>query len=56
MYVPQGSAEVLVEQRGGQTEGFGKGRKIHMSFGQLVDQLHIGSTLLYLTTQEVSST
>lgn len=50
----QGSAEVLVEQRGGTKEGFGKGRKVHMTFGQLIEQLRQGSDALYLTTQEVS--
>ena len=51
----QGSAEVLVEQRGSVKEGFGKGRKVHMTFGQLVDELCQSSDSLYLTTQEVSS-
>lgn len=51
----QGSAEVLVEQRGGVKEGFGKGRKVHMTFGQLIEQLRQSSDSLYLTTQEVST-
>ena len=50
----QGASKVLVEQKGGSSEDFGKGRKIHMTFGQLVQQLHSGNDSLYLTTQEVN--
>lgn len=45
---------MLVEQKLESSEGFGKGRKVHMTFGQLVQQLHKGNDSLYLTTQEVS--
>jgi len=45
---------VLVEQKLKSNEEFGKGRKVHMTFGQLVQQLHKGNDSLYLTTQEVS--
>lgn len=47
-----GTAKVLVERRTGATEGFGKGRKVHMTLSQLLDELHQGSNSLYLTTQE----
>ncbi|KAA6419505.1 MAG: hypothetical protein FRX49_10603 [Trebouxia sp. A1-2] len=47
-----GGSNVLVEQKLESSEGFGKGRKVHMTFGQLVQQLHKGNDSLYLTTQE----
>ncbi|KAL0039653.1 hypothetical protein WJX77_004437 [Trebouxia sp. C0004] len=47
-----GASKVLVEQKLKSSEGFGKGRKVHMTFGQLVQQLHKGNDSLYLTTQE----
>jgi len=53
-FASQGASKVLVEQKLESSEGFGKGRKVHMTFGQLVQQLHKGNDSLYLTTQEVS--
>ena len=50
----QGASQVLVEQKGGDNEDFGRGRKVHMTFGELVQQLQEGSNSLYLTTQEVA--
>ncbi|KAL0045239.1 hypothetical protein WJX82_001458 [Trebouxia sp. C0006] len=47
-----GASKVLVEQKLESSEGFGKGRKVHTTFGQLVQQLHKGNDSLYLTTQE----
>ena len=52
-FASQGASKVLVEQKLKSSEGFGKGRKVHMTFGQLVQQLHKGNNSLYLTTQEV---
>jgi len=52
--ISQGASKVLVEQKLESSEGFGKGRKVHTTFGQLVQQLHKGNDSLYLTTQEVS--
>lgn len=48
----QGACKVLVEQKSGD-EAFGKGRKVHMTFGEFVQQLEQGNDSLYLTTQEV---
>lgn len=48
----QGACKILVEQKSGD-EAFGKGRKVHMTFGELVQQLEQGNDSLYLTTQEV---
>lgn len=52
----QGASKVLVEQKLSSSADFGKGRKVKMTFGQLVHQLHEGNDSLYLTTQEVSLT
>ena len=49
----QGTAKVTVEQRSGSKDSFGKGRKVNMAFGQLVQQLQDGNDSLYMTTQEV---
>ena len=49
----QGSAQVQVEQRGSEREGFGKGRKVGMPFRQALQRLAGGDTNLYLTTQAV---
>ena len=51
----QGSSKVLVEQKAGDREAFGRGRKVHMTFGELVQQLQQGNDSLYLTTQEVET-
>ena len=51
----QGASKVLVEQKAGNSTDFGKGRKVHMTFADLMDKLHQGSDSLYLTTQEVQS-
>ena len=51
----QGASKVLVEQKSGDHEAFGKGRKVHMTFGELVQQLEQGNDSLYLTTQEVGT-
>lgn len=48
----QGACKILVEQKSGD-EAFGKGRKVHITFGELVQQLEQGNDSLYLTTQEV---
>ena len=50
----QGACKILVEQKSGD-EAFGKGRKVHMTFGELVQQLEQGNDSLYLTTQEVGT-
>ena len=49
----QGACKVLVEQKSGDHGAFGKGHKVHMTFGELVQQLEQGNDSLYLTTQEV---
>lgn len=49
----QGTCKILVEQKFGDNGAFGKGRKVHMTFGELVQQLQQGNDSLYLTTQEV---
>jgi hypothetical protein len=46
---------VQVEFRSGAGEGYGKGRKREMRFGELVDRLAAGDSDLYLTTQEVGA-
>ena len=51
----QGSARVQVEQRGSEGEGFGKGRKVAMSFRQALQRMAGGDTSLYLTTQAVAT-
>ena len=51
----QGTCKVLVEQKSGDHEAFGKGHKVHMTFGELVQQLEQGNDSLYLTTQEVGT-
>ncbi|KAL3133670.1 hypothetical protein ABBQ32_008175 [Trebouxia sp. C0010 RCD-2024] len=47
-----GTCKILVEQKFGDNGAFGKGRKVHMTFGELVQQLQQGNDSLYLTTQE----
>lgn len=51
----QGACKVLVEQKSGYHGAFGKGHKVHMTFGELVQQLERGDDSLYLTTQEVGT-
>ncbi|KAG2485492.1 hypothetical protein HYH03_015766 [Edaphochlamys debaryana] len=48
-----GSAELLVEVRGGPGEGYGKGVKRRMSFAAFVRKLAAGDTGLYLTAQQM---
>ena len=48
--LPQGSAELRVEQRGG-GEGFGKGHKVALPFGEALARMAAGDASLYLTTQ-----
>lgn len=51
---PQGGARVEVEQRGGGAgEGFGKGHKAALSFGEALRRMAAGDSSLYLTTQAV---
>lgn len=50
----QGAAQVQVEQRGSAGEGFGKGRKIELSFGEALRRMAGGDASLYLTTQHVA--
>lgn len=52
----QGTCQILVEQKFGDHGAFGKGHKVHMTFGELVQQLQQGNDSLYLTTQEVRHT
>ena len=51
----QGACKVLVEQKSSDLGAFGQGHKVHMTFGQLVQQLEQGNDSLYLTTQEVGT-
>ena len=44
-----------MEKREGVKEGFGRGRKQRMRFGELLDRLAAGDDSLYLTTQQVGS-
>lgn len=47
----QGDAQLEVEQRGSTAEGFGKGHRIPLSFGEALRRMAAGDASLYLTTQ-----
>lgn len=49
----QGVAQLQVEQRGSEAEGFGKGHKVPLPFGEMLRRMAGGDTSLYLTTQSV---
>lgn len=51
----QGMAQLEVEQRGSEAEGFGKGRRIPLRFGEAVARMARGDASLYLTTQAVGT-
>jgi hypothetical protein len=48
-----GEAPLRVEKREGTNEGFGKGKKVPISFGEFLQRMDQGDDTLYLTTQEV---
>lgn len=49
----QGGADVSVERRGGPAEGYGRGDKVRMPFGDFVRRAAAGDERLYLTAQQV---
>jgi hypothetical protein len=49
----QGDRTVQIEYRAGSKDGYGKGQRKPMRFGDFVDLLDAGDDKLYLTTQEV---
>ena len=50
---PQGKAPLKVEVRDSATEGYGKARKVPMTFAQFLKRMGQGDETLYLTTQKV---
>lgn len=51
----QGDVVLEVEERKSTSEGFGKGRKVRMTFGECLRRMAAGDATLYLTTQKVAS-
>lgn len=49
----QGDQTVQIEYRAGGKDGYGKGQRKPMRFGDFLDRLDAGDDKLYLTTQEV---
>ena len=47
-----GAAEVRVEQRAGPSDGFGRDRKVEMTFGEALKRVNFGDETIYMTTQE----
>lgn len=47
----QGEAELEVEQRRSAGEGFGKGHRIPLAFGEALRRMAGGDASLYITTQ-----
>ncbi|GAB4814761.1 hypothetical protein N2152v2_001807 [Parachlorella kessleri] len=49
-----GNAKLEVEERHSEEDGYGKGRKTRMTFGECLRRLAAGDSTLYLTTQQVA--
>jgi hypothetical protein len=49
----QGDAQVQVEIRSSNEDGYGQGRKVPMSFRKFLQRMEQGDELLYMSTQEV---
>ena len=54
-WTAQGHSWVAVEHRQQAWEGYGQGRKVHMTFGDFLVKMAAGEDLHYLSTQEVQA-